>query len=104
VFHLRKPVGLGHFKILAVGLYAASVACALPASAGAAAPTPASTTNCAGSLVSDPLARGSDEPNLLDYSFHCDGDITAYSVTVNRRPTDYDNIDDFSTTADVTAG
>ena len=69
-------------------------------SAQAAVPTPQSGTTCAGHLARD-SSGGTDEPNLLDYTFHCDSDISAYTLVINRRATDWQNIDDFSPTADV---
>jgi hypothetical protein len=68
------------------------------APAEAAAPPPESTATCYGSLAPAPT---SDEPNSLDYKFHCDARITAYTILVNRRLNDFDTIDDFSTTASV---
>ena len=79
----------------------AVLACAaLAAPAGAAAPTPMSTAHCSGTLANDPSATPtSDDPNLVDYTFHCDSAITAYTVLANRRPWDRQTIDDF--TSDV---
>lgn len=71
----------------------------LPANAGAA--LPASFTRCAGSLTSDPGGKAAGEPNLLDYSFRCSTDITAYTVIVNRLKYNGSNIDDYSSTASV---
>jgi hypothetical protein len=72
------------------------------ASANAAPPTPESATICGGSLTKDPSATPtSDDPNLIDYKFHCDGDITAYTLIANRRLWDFETMDDFSTTASV---
>jgi hypothetical protein len=74
------------------------LACAvLPASAGAAPPTPTSSTSCAGSVSKDPAATPtSDDPNLIDYKFDCDGAISAYTLIANRRLSDFETIDDFS--------
>jgi hypothetical protein len=83
--------------VLAAGI--CLIACALPALATAAtAPTPVSATNCSGALTKAPTA---DEPNLLGYKFHCDWGISAYTLVVNRKPNDYNTLDDFSPTADV---
>ena len=69
----------------------------IPASAAAAPPTPVSSTLCGGPLAKDPAATPtSDDPNLIDYRFHCDGPITAYTLIANRRLWDYTTIDDFS--------
>jgi hypothetical protein len=38
----------------------------------------------------------------MDYTFRCNGDITAYSLVVNRTIGDFEVADDFSTTALVT--
>jgi len=72
---------------------------ALPASAGAAV-TPASFTHCGGSLSKDPSPTV-DDPNLIDYQIHCDTDITAYTLIVNRRLWDFGTIDDFSSDISV---
>ncbi|HEY8764956.1 MAG TPA: hypothetical protein VIM18_12240 [Solirubrobacteraceae bacterium] len=37
----------------------------------------------------------------MNYRFHCDGRISAYTIVANRRPRNFDVIDAFSTTADV---
>jgi hypothetical protein len=78
----------------------ALVGLAVPAFAGAATPTPASSTICGGSLTKDPSPTA-DDPNLIDYKIHCNEDITAYTLIVNRRLWDFETIDDFSPTADV---
>ena len=70
---------------------------ALAAQADAAAPPPESTANCYGTLTPTPT---SEEPNLLDYRFHCDSRITAYTVIVNRGVSG-ETIDDFSPNANV---
>lgn len=91
---LRLP--LVPLALMLAGVFAASAA-------HAATPTPQSSTTCAGGLARD-SSGGSDEPNLLDYKFYCDGDITAYTLIVNRRTNDWLNIDDFSPNADVLQG
>jgi hypothetical protein len=42
-----------------------------------------------------------DDPNLLQYKFHCDWGITAYTLVVNRTANDDGTLDDFSSTASV---
>jgi hypothetical protein len=75
---------------------------ALASSASAAAPPPQSATDCAGELKPDPSASPTaDEPNLLDYQFHCSTAITAYTIIGNRYSWDDATMDDFSTTANV---
>ena len=51
-------------------------------------PKPKPTNSCSGTLSSD-SSLPVREPNMLDYSFSCDGKVTAYSILVNRasRPT-----------------
>jgi hypothetical protein len=63
----------------------ALAACALPTLAGAAAPPPTSDVDCGGTLTPDPGGKAADDPNLLDYSFNCDGGITAYTVIVQQQ-------------------
>lgn len=60
------------------------------------------TTVCSGGLRNDPAASPTGDPNLTDYTFRCNGDITAYSLLINRTIGDFETMDDFSTTADVT--
>jgi hypothetical protein len=71
----------------------------LASSAGAAAPTPESTTNCGGSLT--PGKPTTADPNLLSYKFNCDYAISSYTLIVNRGLTDNPTVDDFSSTAGV---
>jgi hypothetical protein len=78
---------------------AALLGCALPgASLAAAPPPPESNATCYGSLTPGPSA---DEPHSLGYKFHCDKRITAYTILVNRGLSEFDTIDDFSTSAAV---
>jgi hypothetical protein len=76
--------------VLTFGAIAAQADAATP-------PPPESTANCYGSLTPTPTA---DEPNTLDYRFHCDTRITAYTVLINRGSQSA-TIDDFSPTASV---
>jgi hypothetical protein len=68
-------------------------ACAI--SAGAATVVPVSRTGCHGSLAADSSGKAQQEPNLLSYSFHCNGGITAYSIIVNQDGDHNAAIDDF---------
>jgi hypothetical protein len=74
-------------------LVAAAAIAAVPGSAAAAAGT---QTLCGGSLSKAPTSL---EPNLLNYQFNCDWGITAYTLIVNRQPSNFDTIDDFSPNA-----
>lgn len=81
----------------AIRVFAAFVGVALagPAVTGTAwATTPSSTATCSGSLAPS-SSGGSQEPNLLDYSFSCTADITAYTFVINRVADQPNNIDDF---------
>ena len=69
--------------------------------AAAAAPTPESLTNCGGYIAPDPAGPSSGSPYLLDYKFHCNTDISAYTVLVDRRASDTGNIDDFDASPEV---
>jgi hypothetical protein len=88
----------GRLPPLAAAVAALLLGWALPASTSAATITPESTATCYGSLAPAPTA---DEPNLLDYKFQCDTRTTAYTILVNRGLSDFDTLDDFSTTASV---
>jgi hypothetical protein len=79
---------------LGVTLAAVAVVAALPAMASAAT-NPQSNTSCWGSLKHDSSGKASGEPNLLDYSFKCNQDITAYTIVVNRLAGRSSVIDDF---------
>jgi hypothetical protein len=67
----------------------------------AAAALPESDTTCAGQIANDPSGKSNDEPNLLDYTFSCDTDISSYTIIVSRLKDDGGNIDDYSPTASV---
>jgi hypothetical protein len=77
-----------------LSVVAVSGACAV--SAGAAAVVPVSRTGCHGSLAADSKGKAAGEPNLLSYSFHCNGGITAYSIIVNQDGDHRSAIDDFA--------
>jgi hypothetical protein len=79
---------------------ATAVICAVP-STGAAAVTPTSRTGCHGSLSPDSGGAAKGEPNLLDYSFHCNGGITAYSIIVDQWRDPSGAIDDFTAAPSV---
>ena len=72
----------------------------VPAVASAAPPTPVSTTDCGGPLAIDPSPT-TDDPYLVDYKFHCSEDITAYSLIVDRRASDFGTVDDFDPSPQV---
>lgn len=78
-----------------LGIGVALVAAAAPAVSFAAV-TPASLTNCSGKLSKDSTGSSQGEPNLLDYSFSCDTDISAYTILLDRRASDFANIDDYN--------
>ena len=79
----RNPlVALRRAGLLGGGV--ALAMCVVPALAGAAV-TPTSATDCAGKISADSGASAADEPNLLDYTFSCDGGITAYTIIVDQQ-------------------
>jgi hypothetical protein len=80
----RNPLG-GLGRALVVSCAVALTACALPALSGAATVTPTSLTDCGGTVSHDGGGAATDEPNLLDYKFSCDGGITAYTVIVQQQ-------------------
>lgn len=82
---LRRAGLLGYGVALAVCALSALALGAMPAVAGAAAVTPTSATDCGGKVAADPGAKAADEPNLLDYTFSCDGGITAYTIIVSQQ-------------------
>lgn len=68
-------------------------------SAVAATPTPESATLCGGSLKR--AKPTTDDPNLLNYKFNCNGSITAYTLIVLRKSNDESTIDDFASSVSV---
>jgi hypothetical protein len=76
----------------------ALLACAVPAGAGAASTpvTPTSLTDCGGHVSADPGAKAAHEPNLLDYRFSCDGNISAYTVIVGQSGDRGGTVDDYN--------
>lgn len=91
---VRKMHGAAVRRV-GVVLAAAAVVASIPTAPAAAAGT---QTLCGGWLSRAPT---SDEPNLLDYHFQCNWGITAYTVVINRQPSNFSTIDDFSPTATV---
>ena len=92
----NRLLALGRIAVAVVGL--ALTAVALPALAGAATapPTPESLTNCGGTLTHDATGASLGEPNLLDYKFRCDGDISAYTIIVDQQGDRGASIDDYN--------
>lgn len=74
----------------------AAGACAVPAMSGAATITPASFTDCSGSLKADSGAKKAKEPGLLDYSFTCNSGIAAYTIIAYQAGDDGAAIQDFA--------
>jgi hypothetical protein len=88
-------------SVLGLGLGAALAS--IPASASAATlVTPASLTQCGGSLKQDSSGTSQGQPNLIDYTIGCDTDITSYTIFVVRQQDSGNNIDQFSTNATTT--
>ena len=89
--------------LAAAGLGSAAALGALPAVASAAAPklvTPASLTQCNGSLKPDGKTSVA-KATTLDYSFACSTDITAFTVFVVRQQDQDNNIQQFATGPNV---
>ncbi len=94
----------GHARLLHPALLALCgifSVCALPAVANAAAVTPESLTTCSGSIAPDASGTAIGEPYLLDYTFQCSTDISAYTVIVNRQAGDDGNLDDYNSSPAV---
>ncbi len=66
-------------------------------SSSTTAPVP--VLGCVGDL--SPATPTDTDPNLTNYSFHCNGQVNAYSILVTRPGQAYDELDDFSVTANV---
>jgi hypothetical protein len=99
-----SPIGIGRLLLaIAVGALLAALITVLTPDAEAAttptAPTPIPVSVCDGSL--SPATPTVDDPNLLNYKFYCDGEVTAYTVIVNRPGHIDDEIDDFETSTSV---
>jgi hypothetical protein len=69
-------------RVLLAVCATALMALVLSATAGAAAVTPTSLTDCFGTISPDSGAKAAGEPNLLDYKFRCNYGVTAYTVLV----------------------
>jgi hypothetical protein len=54
---------------------------------------------CIGDL--SPATPTDTDPHLTNYSFHCDGQVTAYTLIVSRPGQAYNELDDFSVTSTV---
>jgi hypothetical protein len=65
----------------------------------AAAATPTILITCSGGLTK--AVATIDDTHPLKYAFRCNGDISAYTLVVNRQPNDFSTLDDFSPTATV---
>jgi hypothetical protein len=87
---LVPPVALAAAVCL-VGAASSATAASTPAP-----PTPVSLTDCTGSLSPDSTGTSIGEPYLTDYRFSCDGNVTSYTVVVNRQAGDTGNVDDFN--------
>ncbi len=98
-----RALGLRVVVPLAVlGVGSAAALTALPTAAGAATPvTPASLTNCYGSLKADATGKGSGQSNQLDYSITCSTDISSYTVFAVRQQDADNNIQQYNTNPDV---
>jgi hypothetical protein len=66
-------------------------------STSTAAPVP--VLGCVGDL--SPATPTDTDPNLTNYSFHCNGQVNAYSILVTRPGQAYNELDDFSVTSNV---
>lgn len=99
MFHRGAHAALRRPTTIVTAVVALGGAAPSAAHAASAPPPPASTANCYGSLTrATPTV---DDPNLLDYQFHCDTRITAYTILVNRYKNNAGTIDDFSSTPSV---
>lgn len=83
-------------RVLEVCLGAALVGCAVPVAASAATVTPASFTNCGGSVSHDRQGAAAGEPNLLDYKFRCNGSISAFTIILDQQGDPGGSIDDYN--------
>jgi hypothetical protein len=88
-------------RVIMLSCGVALAACVLPATAGAAAVTPRSLTNCGGKVSANPNGAAADEPNLLSYRFTCDGGITAYTILIQQQGDPGGSIDDYDPSPSV---
>jgi hypothetical protein len=79
-----------------VAAVVAAIACAAPAAVSATTVTPESFTNCGGTVSHDRQGAASDEPNLLDYKFRCNGNISAFTIIVDQQGDAGGSIDDYN--------
>jgi hypothetical protein len=52
-------------------------------------------------LSPDPTGASVGEPDLTDYRFSCNGNVTSYTIVVNRQAGDSGNLDDFNTSPSI---
>lgn len=97
-----RALGLRIVMPLAVMGAGSAALTVLPAASGAATlVTPASLTNCFGSLKADATGKGSGQSNLLDYSMTCSTDVSSYTVFVVRQQDADNNIQQYATNPNV---
>lgn len=78
-----------------------TVAFTAVAGAATAPPTPESLTDCGGTVSHDPSGAAAGEPNLLDYKFACNSDISAYTIIVDQQGDSGGSIDDYNPSPSV---
>jgi hypothetical protein len=97
----NRMVARGRAAALCVGIALTTIAFTAVAGAATAPPTPASLTDCGGTVSHDPSGAAAGEPNLLDYKFQCNGDISAYTIIVDQQGDRGGSIDDYNPTPTV---
>lgn len=96
-----RSASLARALLLSCALALVGLTAATGAGAATTAPTPESLTDCGGTVAHDPTGSTAGEPNLLDYRFRCDGDISAYTIIVDQQGDRGGSIDDYNPSPSV---
>ena len=92
----NRLFALGRATLVCAGIALTTVAFTAVAGAATTPPTPESLTDCGGTVSHDPTGSAAGEPNLLDYKFQCNGDISAYTIIVDQQGDQGGSIDDYN--------
>ena len=98
-----RSASLARPLLLSCALALVGLTAATGAGAATTPPTPESLTDCGVTVSHDPSGSAAGEPNLLDYKFRCNGDISAYTIIVDQQGDRGGSIDDYNPSPTVFA-
>jgi hypothetical protein len=99
----NRVVALRRVTVLCAAIALTTVAFTAVAQGATTPPTPESLTICGGTVSHDPSGAAAGEPNLLDYKFSCNSDISAYTIIVDQQSDPGGSIDDYNPSPTVFA-